>query len=319
MLSLCLAAGNMQAEKLENMVIVNIGEWQYQQNNPGYESNQCFWNTLNDCNLDGTTYEAKNTDNPTGAEQPYLLDYQKNTTTLSIKTSDAFAGINRNSSDAFPSGGAIYRFDEIPELGFHCAVLNGSFFVSDDMDDEGALRLSGFDTGYAYNLYVFCSGARGTDASVNLATQVTVSGANSQTATQDANGNKDQLLAFTGMIPTAEGTMEIRMRAGEENEASLHLAFINSVFIESGEVQSGVTGQALLAPRQHVEVLGDRILVKNPLTSLDFYDLSGKRVDSHTGVAEGGWLPTDGLRPGIYMLRAVDEAGGMQTVKFVKR
>ena len=311
----------LQAEKLEKMVVVNIGEWQYQQNNPGYESNQCFWNTLNDANFDGTTYEAKNTDNPSGAEQPYLLDYEKNPTSLSIKTSDAFAGINRASGDAFPSGGAIYRFNEIEDLGFHCAVLNGSFFVSDDMDDEGAVLLSGFDTGYTYNLYAFCSGSRGEDESVNLETEITATGTNSQTGTQDANKNADKLIVFTGMVPSDGGTIEMRMRAGDNNDSSLRLAFFNSIFIETGEKRSdvasiyagGVTAVDLMS------VLGTQLLVKQDLHLLGMYDLAGKCVMSWPQVEGNTLLSLASLHAGVYMLRAETVDGVLQVVKFVKR
>ncbi|NDW08565.1 T9SS type A sorting domain-containing protein [Dysgonomonas sp. 520] len=314
--TLCFLGSNAYAEKLDKLIVVNLGAWNYQQANPNYGNNQCFWNTLTSIGLGAETYEA------TYESQTTLLDMDLKPTSISLTVSSSFGGIVQSSNaetDVFTSGN--FSFDELPGFEFHRGVLNNSFTGGMDTYEEGELLLSGFDPDDKCNIYIFCRGSKGSTDGKNRETLVTATGTNVVSGAQDSYKNVSKLISLKDVQPTAEGKIALRVKGGPNNATQYKEFYINSLFIEPAStsgISSAQEDEISIYPNPFAETI--TIANVEDLKTVNISDLSGKVVFSKSFSSDAESCINLGfLNSGIYFLQSVDINGSVQTTKLIKK
>jgi len=310
----CFCVSNIYAEKLDKLIVVNLGAWNYQQSNPNYGNNQCFWNTLISTGLESETYEAIH------ESQPTLLDIDLKPTSISLIVSSSFGGLVQSSNadtDVFTSGN--FTFEEMPDYEFHRAVLNNSFTGGIDTYDEGKLLLSGFEADDKCNIYIFCRGSKGISDGKNRETLVTATGTNEVSGAQDSYKNVDKLISLKDVQPSADGKITLRVKGGPNNTTQYKEFYINSVFIEPASAGSGISSVEESKVSVYPNPFAEEVTITNS-EALKIVDLNGNIVYSQTSLTEDISSVNLGfLSPGVYFLQSVTKEGNTQTTKLIKK
>ncbi len=144
-----------------------------------------------------------------------LLDGQGTPTGINIELTDAFSGDNTLGP-------------ENNTLGLPAQVSNDAFWGSATDNVSGGFTISRLNKAQRYNFSIY--GSR-KDVSDNRETAYIISGANEGTGYLNASGNVSRSVTIENIKPKDDGTITVRVTAGQNNNNGLRYYYINSIII----------------------------------------------------------------------------------------
>ncbi|NDW08566.1 T9SS type A sorting domain-containing protein [Dysgonomonas sp. 520] len=301
-----LSTVSVQAEKLDKMIVLNFGNWKFQDH-----YTYPYWNSFSGFTLGSATDNSP------------MWDIDKTETTISVAITDDFGG---------QSGNGPSTLMTFPKFELSNAVASSLFLgvAGDPMggakieNPTAAIELSGFDVNYTYNIYALCAlkkGAGGSADGKNRETQLIVTGASAKTDAINATENTS-LLEFLDIQPTAEGKLEIKFGAGPNNESAYKDFYINTLIIETSNTATGIEEEVSSGISIYPNPFAESVTISNTenIQSFSIFDLEGKVVYMQAqDIKNQTNINLGFLNPGLYFFQTLDVDNQTQTVKLIKK
>jgi len=252
------------------------------------------WNSLTSCTLNSSIASLK--------------DAAGNATAISIKVNDAFNAINQSGPTTTTTS-----LNLPADATVDCFYGNGTGLWNNIAEPTGGLLLAGLFPNQRYDFYMFGSRAGVTD---NRETYYTLSGDRNETVYLDASNNSSNIASVNQMKAKGDGTINIAIGAGPNNNQTNKFFYINTLIIKPSAttevVQKTITTNFRLYPNP-VKSIANLDADEN-LNNVTVYNLMGKKVlELNNIMSKKATLDLSSLNDGCYVIRQNN-----QCIRFIK-
>lgn len=240
-----------------------------------------------------------------GMVVPDLIDEQGGNSGISIEVTDAFAGINQSGPTTTTTNPVITS-----EVSGDSFWGNGQGVFDGRSDTLGILILKKLNKTMKYNLLIFGSRAGVTD---NRETLYEVSGDKNISTTLNTSNNTSAFAEINSITPKENGTITIRVSAGNQNNNSYKFFYINSLIIQPDVTNADKTSRDLSAFNAYPNPFKDRLCIRFPenIFKIMLSDLSGRIIHEMREWDNTPSFEFDGslIQSGSYVLTVVGVSG----------
>ena len=250
-------------------------------------TNLSSWNSITSCTLNSSIASFK--------------DAAGNATAISITVNDAFNAINQygatttNTTLSLPAAASIDFF-----------YGNGTGLWNGIAEPTGGLLIAGLFPNQQYNFYMFGSRSGVTD---NREAYYTVSGDRDETVYLDASNNTTNIASVHKIRAKGNGTINITIGAGPNNNQANKLFYINTLVIKptvDTSVQNITATNFRLYPNP-VKSIANLEADEN-LNNVVVYDLMGKKIlELNNIMSKKATLDFSSVKDGCYMMKQNNE------------